>query len=192
MKYAFFITILLVLLISCKPSGTKEVTSEQGIITSTDSSAIAPEVDSLNINPETNETTMQQDPPSTGNATPTSDELKSTPVKICDPAFKSLAVPRKNHQVIYVSGFKASEFKCWSLLEENGVKECGGNSCVIYYVDVADVKINSTGPDYMDPNTLMLNGVARFEFKSNYWELKGASIWKRKGSDYTYYNSSQY
>ncbi len=192
MKYSIFAILILVLVISCKPSGTKEVTSEPEIITSTDSSAITPKVDSLNINPETNETAMQQDPPSANNATSPSEELKQAPVKVCDPSFKSLAVPRKNHHIIYVSGFKASEFKCWSQLEENGAKVCGENSCVIYYVDVAEVKINSTGPDFIDANTLMRNGVALYEFKSNYWELKGANLWKRKGPDYGYYNSSQY
>jgi hypothetical protein len=196
MKLSIFILFNLALLISCKPSGSKvttEVTSEPEIITSTDSGAVAPQIDSLNIDPRTNETAMQQDPPSTNTTvTPPSEEFKPTPVKICDPSFKSLAVPKRNQHIIYVSGFKVSEFKCWNILEEYGASLCGTTPCQIYFVDAPDVKATTTAPHFINAQDLIDHGVGHFEFDGDFWTVKGASIWKRKGKEYGYYNTNNH
>ena len=119
------------------------------------------------------------------------DEIDPVPAKpkICDPNFTKLSSPRKSMHIIYVTNFNPEEFKCWVNLEEYGVKTCGGNPGVVFFVDNANIKTNSTPPNYIDDNTLKTTGIGRFEYNGKYWELKGASTWKRSGKGYGYYNT---
>ena len=119
------------------------------------------------------------------------DEITPVPAKpkICDPNFTKLASPKKNLYIIYVTDFKPEEFKCWVNLEEYGTKTCGGNPGVVFFVDNANIKTNTTPPNYIDDSTLKNTGIARYEYNGKYWEIKGASLWKRSGAGFGYYNT---
>jgi hypothetical protein len=109
--------------------------------------------------------------------------------KICDPNFTKLSSPKKNLYIIYVTDFNPEEFKCWVNLEEYGTMTCGGNPGVVIFVDNANIKTNTTPPNYLDDNTLKTTGIGRYEYNGKYWEIKGARLWKRSGKGYGYYNT---
>ena len=175
----FFITLFLA---SCNQRKATEVSTEAGEITTIDSSAIVPQpdsIDSISVDPKTNETALQQDPPA----------VVTTKPKVCNPNFSLLGSPRKNHKVFYVSGFNEGEFKCWVELEKHAQQLCGESPCVITYVDKADVVLTKTAPHYLAPTTLQTAGIGWFEYNGKYWELSGAKKWKRSAKGYGYYNT---
>jgi hypothetical protein len=178
MNKIFFLYLFLGLFTTCKPITPKEERKDSSPI----STAIA---DSLH------------GPMDTTVKTPPTDAKKeksiSTPhisYRICSPNFTLLAKPSQNRQIFYVSGFDHQEFKCWEELQTHAKKICNGQSCEIYYVDIADIKVLPNGPDLLDPTVLKAHGIGKFTFDGNYWELKGSSIWKRKGNGWSYYTTN--
>ena len=115
--------------------------------------------------------------------------LKPAVPKVCNPNFTKISSLPKNHHIIYVTGFKQEEFKCWVLLEEYGQTLSGGKPCVVYFVDQGDIKIDPALPHHMSDATLKSAGIGRFEYNGKYWEIKGASQWKREGKGYGYFNT---
>ncbi len=183
MKQFILPTLLCILTIACKPAKDKEITSETDVIVSTDSNAVAPHSDSLGMNPETDATSMQQDPP------------KSEPVvtnKVCEPNFNQIGPPKKSTYFYYVTGFNVEEFKCWSFLEAHGKSICDGRPCSVIYLDRPNAHIGDTAPNYIDAATLMNYGVAKYVFNGKFWEVQGASSWRRKGNGYGYFNTDNH
>lgn len=179
-----FVPFLLItlLLASCNQRKTTEVSTDSEQITTNDSSAVVPQpdsIDSVSLDPKINETALQQDPPAAVSNKP----------KVCNPNFTLISSPKKNHNIYYVTGFNAGEFKCWVDIEKHGEKLCGGNPCVITYVDKADVTITKTPPFYLDAKTLQTAGIGWYEYNGKYWELNGAKKWKRTDKGYGYYNT---
>ncbi len=109
--------------------------------------------------------------------------------KICDPNFTKLASPKNYQHIVYVTNFNPEEFKCWVDLENYGIQLSAGNSCIVYFVDRANIKATTTPPHFLDENTLKTAGIGRFEYNGKYWEIQGASKWKRTGKGYGYYNT---
>jgi hypothetical protein len=182
-------SIVLLAILACKPSTSSNTTGEathpstENPQTTDSSSQVSTEtVKETSASPE-NEN-IAGDNKYTDQAPP----VKPTH-KICDPNFTKLSSPKRNHHVYYVTGFNPGEFKCWINLEEHGAKICDGLSCVIYFVDSPKVKIEPGLTDYMSPETLKSNGIGRYEYNGKYWEIKGASMWKRSGNGYAYYNT---
>lgn len=180
MKSITLISIVTLSVVACKPSSPKDTTLETptSVTHSTGlniDTSQATNLDTTNIQPETSPNVS---PP-----------LTPAKPKVCSPNFTKLASPTRSQHIYYVTGFNAEEFKCWNLLEEEGVKICGGNSCVVYFVDQPNVKATKTPPHYLDDATLKKSGIARFEFNGKYWEIKGAGQWKRTGKGYGYYNT---
>ena len=117
--------------------------------------------------------------------------LAKLPPKICDPNFTAIGKAKSNHYFYYVTGFKLGEFKCWEELEKHGNSICQGQPCVIYYLDIPNVSINSTPPHYVDPTVLKEHGIGQFEHGPHWWESKGAKqLWGRPGKEYVYYNTN--
>jgi len=116
-------------------------------------------------------------------------EYKPAAPKICDPNFNLIASPKKNQKIYYVSGFNPGEFKCWDALVSHSSKTCAGSPCVIYFVDKPTLTPTTTGPHYIDANTLKTNGIGRYEYNGSNWEIKGSSMWGRKEKGYAYYNT---
>jgi hypothetical protein len=189
MKRIFFPFLVFMALLACKPSTSSNTTSEdtqpsvEKPQTTDPSSQISTETVKDTTTGSENETTTvdnrynDQAPP-----------VKSKP-KICDPNFTKLSSPKRNHHIYYVTDFNPGEFKCWISLEEHGAKICDGTSCIVYYVDSPKVKIEPGLTDYMNPETLKSNGIGRYEYNGKYWEFKGASMWKRSGNGFAYYNT---
>lgn len=183
MKQFILPTLLCILTIACKPAKDKEITSETDVIVSTDSNAVAPHSDSLGMNPETDATSMQQDPP------------KSEPVvtnKVCEPNFNQIGPPKKGTYFYYVTGFNVEEFKCWSFLEAHGKSICDGRPCSVIYLDRPNAHIGDTAPNYIDAATLMNYGVAKYTYNGKFWEVQGSSVWRRKGNVYGYFNTDNH
>ncbi len=181
MKSQLQFCFILLAMIACKRTASVD---ESSAVTSPQTTA-APAMDTSKINSadslaKTIDATVK-----------TTDEIAPVPAKtkICDPNFTKLSSPRKSMHIIYVTNFNPEEFKCWVNLEEYGIKTCGGNLGIVFFVDNANIKTNSTPPNYIDDNTLKTTGIGRFEYNGKYWELKGASIWKRTGKGYGYYNT---
>jgi hypothetical protein len=175
----FFITLLLA---SCSQRKTTEVSTDAELITTIDSSAVVPQpdsIDSISLDPETNETALQQDPP----------PVITTKPKACSPNFTLLGSPKKNQKVFFISGFNPEEFKCWIEIEKHGQNICGDSPCVITYVDKADVVLTKTEPYYLDAKTLQTAGIGWYQHNGKYWELNGAKKWKRTDKGYGYYNT---
>lgn len=180
MKSITLITFLAIMVVACKPSNPRDTVSETPGST-LESPGARPDTNKV-ANPDT--THIQPETPSQANP-----PLVPAKPKVCSPNFTKLASPTRSQHIYYVTGFNAEEFKCWNLLEEEGVKICGGNSCVVYFVDQPNVRATKTPPHYLDDATLKKSGVARFEFNGKYWEIKGAGQWKRTGKGYGYYNT---
>src|SRR5687767_11077200 len=178
----FSILVTFLMLSACggkKTSVTVETDAEQ--ITSADSNAVvaAPDsLDTISVDPGTQSTTMQQDPPKV-----------VAKEKECNPNYTLIGKPAPNQHVYYVTDFNSEEFKCWVLLEEHGAKICNNNICFVYYVDKADLALTKTAP-FVDAALLKKHGIARFEHKGKYWEIKGAKTWKRTDKGYGYYNTN--
>jgi hypothetical protein len=109
---------------------------------------------------------------------------------ICSPNFTLLAKPQANKQIFYVSGFDQKEFKCWEEIQKHAFKLCGDKVCTIYYVDLADIKVNPAAKDLVDPAVLKEHGVGRFVHDGKFWSLNGSSIWKRQGNGWAYYTTN--
>ena len=181
MKSQLTFCFLLLAIVACKRTANVD---EQPATTNPQTSAI-PTADTSKISTTDSITANAQ---ASGKA---ADEITPVPAKpkICDPNFTKLSSPKKNLHIIYVTNFIPEEFKCWVNLEEYGTKTCGGNPGVVVFVDNANIKTSNTPPNYIDDNTLKNTGIARYEYNGKYWELKGASIWKRSGKGYGYYNT---
>ena len=110
--------------------------------------------------------------------------------RICNPNFTLLAKPSANKQIFYVSGFDHEEFKCWEEIQYQAVKACGDHPCTIYYVDMADIKVIPSAPDLIDAAVLKEHGIGKFVYDGKYWNLNGASIWKRTGNGWSYYTTN--
>ena len=109
---------------------------------------------------------------------------------ICSPNLTLLAKPATGKQIFYVTGFDEKEFKCWEEVLKHATKICGEESCTLYYVDAADIKVVSSATDLMDPTALKEHGVAKFAQVKKIYNFNGASIWKRKGNGWAYYNTN--
>jgi hypothetical protein len=171
------------LLLACKPADHKATVESTAQPTN---SGLA---DSLQIKTDQELTTSDTSSQVGVEETKKTEPLKPATPKVCNPNFTKIATPLKNHHVVYVSGFKQEEFKCWVLLEEYGNSQCNGSPCVVYFVDNAEVKIEPSLPHHMSNATLKSAGVGRFEYNGKYWEIKGASQWKREGKGYGYFNT---
>jgi len=109
---------------------------------------------------------------------------------ICSPNVTLLAKPAQGKQIFYVTGFDEKEFKCWEELLLHATRLCGEESCTIYYVDAADIKVIPGATDLMDPAALKEHGVAKFAKVNKTYNFNGSSIWKRKGNGWAYYNTN--
>jgi hypothetical protein len=179
MKKFLFASLLPLLFIACKPGGSAEEKQP---------TPAPPPIES----PDTNKTIKGDTntvPTESNDPEPEEKPLVKAAPKICDPNFTKLASPKNNQHIYYVTNFNPGEFKCWVKIEEFGIKTCDGTSCVLYFLDKANIKANSTPPHYLDENTLKTNGIGRFEYNGKYWEIKGANMWKRKDKGYGYYNT---
>ena len=178
MKTHLLLLILLAASISCKPaSPTQEQKPEVSQPVQTDSS------DSM-IDTTTTAVTVEDGKYEPPKSTPRITDHK------CDPSFTQISKPIGQNYFYYVTGFDPLEFKCWNVLEQHGEKISSERPCVIYYIDIADAKINASGPAYLDEETLLKHGIARFEYYGKFWELKGARTWKRKDKVFEYYNTN--
>lgn len=177
---SYLITLLTIIaLISCKPGAS--VDNQSGNNTPPETPVLA--IDS--ISGSSTDSTL------TANADEAEDSKPLVPAKpkICDPNFTKLSSPKNYQHIVYVTGFNPEEFKCWVDLENYGIELSAGNSCIIYFVDKANIKVTTTPPHYLDENTLKTAGIGRFEYNGKYWEIKGADRWKRTGKGYGYYNT---
>lgn len=181
MKSQITLCLVILTLIACKRTPSAD---EQNAAPHPQTTTV-PEPDSSTITSADSLSTPPQAPEKS------EDEVAPEPVKvkICDPNFTKLSSPKKNMYIIYVTNFNQEEFKCWVTLEEYGVKTCAGNPGVVFFIDNANVRTNSTPPNYIDDTTLKTTGIGRFEYNGKYWELKGAKIWKRSSKGYGYYNT---
>lgn len=170
----FFVTV--VLIVSCQQKKKEMIEADPTEVTTSDSSAVVPQPDSLKADPQLHETAMQQDPPP-------APAVKKT----CTPNFNALKSPVKNHYFFYVSDFNPGEFICWEEIQKHGVRICGGNPCTIFYLDNANAAVTSTAPLYMDANTLAKYGIGKFQHTGRSWDIQGARIWNRKEKGYSYY-----
>ncbi len=185
MKQIFFLQLLFLAFFACKPATPSDTQSEDN--------KPRHEIDTL-ANPISTSRVDSSVIPTDDPSVSVPDPVDQTPLvkpkpKICNPNFTKLSSPAKTHHIYYISNFTVGEFKCWTDLEEEALKICNGNLCVVYFVDSPSVKIEPGLPNHMSAETLQSSGIARFEYNGKYWELKGASMWKRKGNGYGYYNT---
>lgn len=175
---------LLLSTVACDQRRAVEVNTAAEKVISSDSIPVIPQTDSLTLDPQTQETALQQDP--------ISDEMPAQPLKekTCSPGFNALAKPTGSLHFFYVSGFNPGQFICWKALETHGMEICGDQKCVIYYFDDPGITATNSAPDYVSEQTLLNHGIGRFEFNGHYWELKGSKIWKREGTQFAYYNTN--
>lgn len=173
-------------LASCNQRKPAEITTEAEQITTADTTPIVASqdsIDSTSLDPQTQETALQQDPPPS----------KPTKTGECNPGFILLSNPSKNHHIFQVTGFDATNFKCWHDIEKHGIQLCGNNMpCEISYLEVSAITKTSNPPYHVDATQLKNHGIGHFVFKNSWWELRGANIWKRTGKGYEYYNSNRY
>jgi hypothetical protein len=176
MKTLFFIPILLLSLLACKSSTPKEAVPEPA-------TAIQGIADSLHGRMDT-----------TIHAEPIAEKKETSKPhitdRICNPNFTLLAKQANNKQIFYVSGFNHEEFKCWEEIQYHAVKVCGDHPGVVYYVDLADIKVIPAATDLLDPAVLKEHGIGKFVYDGKYWNLNGASIWKRSGNGWSYYTTN--
>jgi len=178
--FLFCISAIVISISSCaqKKAKSNEVIVEEE--TKMDSIVKANTPDTAAVAPVDNLKTAKEEP---------APEYKPATPKICDPNFNLIASPKKNQKIFYVSGFNPGEFKCWESLVSHSQKTCNGSPCVIYFVDKPTITPTTTGPHYIDANTLKTNGIARYEYNGANWEIKGSSMWGRKEKGYAYYNT---
>lgn len=177
MKHLLFSLAICLSFGACKNTSTADTTQETPGTTALDTAADVTGTGSTSVDP---------------NASTAAPQTRSTGPKVCNPNFNLLGQPKKNQYVYYVSGFNPGEFKCWNLLEEHGVKICNGLPCVIYYVDQATVPLTKTPPHFVDEGMLSTTGIGRFEHDGDFWEIKGARLWKRNEKVYGYYNTNEH
>jgi hypothetical protein len=209
MKNMFLLLFIFTLWASCKQSPAKE----SAITSAPDSSTLISQrvpvtgTDSL---AQSNTATQSQKTESEYTPTPPSDSVIATlknnpPVNkglpktnphhtdhICSPNFNVIAKPQQNTHFYYVTAFDPREFKCWQELEVHGSKICAEQECIIYYLDSPNVTVASTGNTPIDATTLTQKGIGRFVHNGKFWEIKGASMWKRKENGYAYYNTNNH
>jgi len=179
MKSYLFPTILFFACLACKPTAPADTQ-----VTTTDSTTTHSIATDSNSTADNDTTSTQSNEP----------EEESKPLvpakpKICDPNFTKLSSPKNYQHIVYVTNFNPEEFKCWVDLENYGIQLSAGNSCIVYFVDRANIKATTTPPHFLDENTLKTAGIGRFEYNGKYWEIQGASRWKRTGKGYGYYNT---
>lgn len=179
------LALLLVLLLNslgaCQDKKSTLTGTQAGSITTSDSSMIVPHpenIDSATLDPAVHETALQQDPPSS--------------TQDCNLSFILLSNPDKNHHIYQVKDFQASSFKCWSALESHATKLCGNMPCQVSYIELINVQAIKTPPYYLESSFLKNHGIGHFEYKTSWWELRGARIWDRGGKGFEYYNSNRY
>ncbi len=179
MKSYLLSTLIILSILSCKPGAP---TDNQ---TSGTTQPVPPVIETDSSTTSANDTTLTQ----TAEEAEESKPLVPAKPKICDPNFTKLSSPKNYQHIVYVTNFNPEEFKCWVDLENYGIQLSAGNSCIVYFVDKANIKTNTTPPHYLDENTLKTAGIGRFEYNGKYWEIQGASRWKRTGIGYGYYNT---
>ncbi len=179
MKSSILPALLILAILACKPGNQADNQTNIDGQTSTpavqDDSNKTQAIDTTSSAPEV---TAEESKP-----------LEPAKPKICDPNFTKLSSPKNYQHIVYVTNFNPEEFKCWVDLENYGIELSAGNSCIVYFVDKANIKTNTTPPHYLDGNTLKTAGIGRFEYNGKYWEIQGASRWKRTGKGYGYYNT---
>lgn len=175
--------IVFLLFLACKPSDSR---TNADSATQPANSGLA---DSLHIKTDQESPAPDTSSKASVESSQKAEPLKPATPKVCNPNFTKIATPAKNHHVVFVSGFKQEEFKCWVLLEEYGHSQCNGSPCVVYFVDKAEVKIEPALPHHMSDATLKSAGIGRYEYNGKYWVIKGASQWKRDGKGYGYFNT---
>ena len=172
-------------LASCNTRKPAEVITAAEQITTTDSNAIVPGPDSIDttrLDPETEETALQQDPPA----------VNAVSKGECEVSFILLSNPTKTTHIYQVNGFDASNNRCWTKVQEHGVKLCNGSPCEVSYLEISNITKSSDPPHYVDAATLKKHGIGQFTYKNSWWEFHGAKIWGRAGKGYEFYNSTRY
>ena len=171
--------LLLLVFLACKSGSTKETTAEPPQ-PSTELQGIA---DSLHGKMDT---TVKA-------PTVVEEKVVSKPHitdHICSPNITLLAKPAAGKQIFYVSGLDPQEFKCWEEILKHATSICGEENCTLIYVDMADIKVNPSAADLIDPEVLKEHGVAKFAQLKKFYNFNGAAIWKRKGNGWAYYNTN--
>ncbi len=127
------------------------------------------------------------------NTTTESTHPASTPRTNCDPAFILISnTPRTNH-IYQVKNFDPGSFSCWTALEREAIRICSNQMpCVVTFLDTYNITKNTTPPYFVDEPILREYGIGHFDFKNQWWELRGAKIWGRTQTGYEYYNSNRY
>lgn len=201
-------TILLVAMVacfSCKPKATVETVAEPVPTVQT--------ADTLAANPP------EQVPPAPSRSSSTSeavDSITATPPNAgakettgpggkkyeapktnprpsaheCAPNINQLAKSQGSTHFIYVTGFDTKEFECWVQLEKHGESLCNNKPCKVYYLDSPQISVGS-GANPIDAAALKTHGVGLFVHDGDFWEMKGANIWKR-APGYGYYNTNNH
>src|SRR5687768_11238964 len=141
---------------SVEVSTSVETNAEK--ITTSDSNAIVPtpdSIDSISVDPEVQETALQQDPP-------------PKPKGDCEVAFILLTNPSKTHHIFQVKGFDATNFKCWSQIEKHALQICAESAtCEISYMDISNITKTTTPPHYVSAAQLKSHGIANFVYKNS-------------------------
>ena len=179
MKSNILTSLIILAILSCKPGTPTDKQPE----TSNQPATPAVAVDTSSSSTKDTAVTQPAEP------VEESKPLVPAKPKICDPNFKKLSSPKNYQHIVYVTGFNPEEFKCWVELENYGIELSAGNTCIVYFVDKANIKPTTTAPHYIDENTLKTAGIGRFEYNGKYWTIQGANQWKRKEKGYGYYNT---
>lgn len=179
MKPRYFTSLLMLVFLACKPGTPVDTQS-----TSAEQPTTNPIVSDTNATASKDTLTTQPEAPKEE-----SKPLEPAKPKICDPNFTKLSSPKNYQHIVYVTNFNPEEFKCWVDLENYGIELSAGNTCIIYFVDKANIKATTTPPHYLDDNTLKTAAIGRFEYNGKYWEIYGSGRWKRTGKGYGYYNT---
>lgn len=175
------LVLLLQTLASCQDKKATLPETQAVSITTADSTMIVPHpdsIDSATLDPAVHETALQQDPPSTA--------------QDCNVSYILFSNPAKNHHIYQVKDFDATNFKCWSSLESHATKICGNMPCQVSYIELVNAETTKTPRYYLESSFLKKHGIGYFEYKTSWWELRGAKIWDRTGKGFDYYNSNRY
>lgn len=204
MKHLFLLFVL-VLCFSCKPKATVETVTEPAPTVQT--------VDTLNANPPGQ---IPPAPAASSKSSAAGDSITATPPNAgalattgpggkkyeapktnprpstheCSPNFNQLAKSQGSTHFVYLTGFDTKEFECWIQLEKYGESLCNNQRCKIYFLDSPQVSVGS-GANPIDAATLKAHGIGLFAHDGDFWEMKGANIWKRTPG-YGYYNTNNH
>ena len=140
----------------------------------------------LGVAQKSREELIDKSPPPPKQAKPQK-PVDITPQEDCAPEFVRLSEPGKSPFLYQVKKYKPEQYTCWAALEEFAIELCEDRQpCTVFYVESSTIKSTT------DVAALKKQGIGRFEYKDNWWELRGARIWERAGKGYDYYNSSRY